>query len=88
MPDRSHSAPTAVRVRTVSGTTYLLDPHPRTVVRLPGEEAGELRRDAEPIPLLRWPAPVVGEPMVLLLRIRDDGIPTVRTTTPVLHVGR
>jgi hypothetical protein len=75
-----------VQVRTANGTTYLLDPDARTVLRIPAQQGGELRCDAEPIPLLHRPTVVLGEPMVLLLRIRDDGIPTVRTTTPVLHV--
>ena len=37
--------------------------------------------------LLSWPNPVAGRPLVLYLMIRDDGIPTVCQTTPVVRIN-
>jgi hypothetical protein len=71
-------------VRT-EGSTYLLDRTSMTVLRL-RRNGDELRRDGEPLPLLRWPTPRVGWSMALELMVREDGAPTVRTTTPVVQV--
>jgi hypothetical protein len=76
---------------------YLLDHALMSATRIPGGGGGavdglpapvlaHLRRDAEAVHLLEWPEPCVGEPMTLLLRVREDGVPTVRTTTIVREV--
>jgi hypothetical protein len=74
-------------------STYLLDLTAMTATRLPGRGAGaatatvaELRRDAEPVPLVAVSAVVIGDPMTLILRLREDGLDTVRVTTPVREV--
>lgn len=76
-------------------SAYLLDYDAMTATRLPGRGAGldpqmgtepllaDLRRDAEAIALLEKPTLVVGQPMTLLLRVREDGITTVRRTTNI-----
>lgn len=74
-----------MRVTTASGTVYFFHPGTMTAVRLRGE-GSHLRRDGEPIPLLSWPEPVLGACMELELMVREDGVPTVRATTPVVVV--
>ena len=45
-----------------------------------------LRKDKQPIPF-EFLAPLeVGKPAVFMLQIRDDGVPTVRTTTDVINI--
>jgi hypothetical protein len=58
------------------------------VIGLPEPMLAHLRRDAEALQLLKWPDPKVGEEMTLLLMVREDGVPTVRTTTIVRRVRR
>lgn len=74
-----------MRVTTESGTVYELDPRAMTAVRLRSGEA-ELRRNGEQLRLLGWPTPTVGQCLELQLMVREDGVPTVRRTTPVLRV--
>lgn len=73
-------------------SVHLIDYDQMTVTRLPGQggpavpdlpepSVSTLRKDAEAIPLLEAPDPVVGERCLLFLQIRDDGIPTQRLTT-------
>jgi hypothetical protein len=73
-------------VWTESGSTYLLDREAGTACRVRGEGSGELRRDGEPVPLLRCPTPIVGQPMVMVLRLREDSQITVRVTSPVQRI--
>jgi hypothetical protein len=65
------------------------------VTRLPGDGAASassavqvatLRRDAEPLPIIRILELAVGAPMTVLLQVREDGIPTIRRTTTVRHI--
>jgi hypothetical protein len=78
--------PDALRTRVVTeGGVYELDPHALTAVRL-GRTGAALRRDGETLTMLGWPEPVVGVGMVLHLMVREDGVPTVRWTSPVLRV--
>lgn len=86
-------------IRTSSGTMYFvrLDA-PREIVRLAENEASspeyahllsaQLRRDGEPIGLLGIIHVCVGQCAMLWLDVRRDGIPTLRTTTPVLSIVR
>lgn len=84
-------------VRTRS-SAYLVDLDEAVAARFPAAHAPVdvfitlLRRDGDDIPLLALAA-TIGEPMCLVLAIRDDGVPTVRRTTTVVaiesapHVG-
>lgn len=71
-----------MRVITTSGTTYETDGN--TVTRI--EPCMELRRDGEPIKILQFTTPVVGRRWDLLLMVREDGIATLRSTSPVVEV--
>lgn len=55
---------------------------------LPPPIAVNLRGDGERIPVVWAVGPVVGEPWVLLLDVRRDGVPTLRRTNIVRHVAR
>ena len=50
-------------------------------------DVAELRRDTFSIPYRILHGPVIGEPMQFMLLIRTDGVPTVRTTTPVISIN-
>jgi hypothetical protein len=71
---------------TTKSSAYEIDLAEMTARRIPGEDASSLRKDEAPIPLLEKPEPVIGQSMVLLLAIRDDGVVTVRRTTPVVSI--
>lgn len=86
-------------VRTSSGTLYAIRLATASeIVRLAENEAptpeyahllpAQLRRDSEPIELLKIIHLEVGHSGRLLLDIRRDGISTLRTTTPVLSIVR
>ena len=72
---------------------YVLDTASKMLTRYRREiapegwpSASKLRRDGERIPYQLHPhLPLkVGEPAIFLLNIREDGVGTVRTTTPVV----
>ena len=75
---------------------YVLD-EPRGVLRrYPRENlvnhgwaVAELRKDTQAIPYALHPEfPLtVGEPAVFILDIRNDGVATIRTTTPVVSIS-
>lgn len=79
-----------VVVTTESGSRFELDFGRRTALRstagdtLPDRSV--LRGDEELIPLLDAACAGLGEPLVMLLAIRDDGMPTLRTTSPVVSI--
>lgn len=74
-------------VETESGSIYELDLVNNTVQRVPGKDSNKLRKDEAIVPLLRMPnPPTVGEPMLMYLDIRGDGIETLRGTTPVTSI--
>lgn len=86
-------------MRTSSGTLYAIHlGSPREVVRLvrdrkpaPGYDhlgVAELRRDGEPIRLIKIVEMQVGRPGLMWLDVRLDGIPTLRGTTEVLSIAR
>lgn len=66
--------------------TYDIDMQSMKVTRLPQDGAGQLRRDAEELTLYSVPNPVIGERMALWIQVREDGIPTLRDTSPVTEV--
>jgi hypothetical protein len=82
---------------TTETSAYLIDPDARTATRLAGHGSqsghdgdvmvAELRRDGEPVPIVAISTLVIGQPMVLLLRLREDGSPTLRTTTPIQDIS-
>jgi hypothetical protein len=70
-------------------STYLLDLEEMNVRRIPGDGpySGPLRRDDETLTLVELPVPPqVGESMVMVLQIRDDGVVTIRRTSPVISI--
>ncbi|MGF9663161.1 hypothetical protein AAIH25_14990 [Arthrobacter crystallopoietes] len=88
------------RVGTASGSLYVFDlTHGnRTMTRLPDSEdprgefrripSADLRRDGEALRLLSIYRLQLGQPGALLIDVREDGIPTLRGTTPVVSISR
>lgn len=75
------------RVTTASGSIYILDFDAKTVERLPGKDANELRKDSEVIPLLGTVGPLQeGVMMELMIDVLGDGIVTYRSTTAVQSI--
>ncbi|SDO34616.1 hypothetical protein SAMN05660199_01765 [Klenkia soli] len=73
-----------MRVYTLSGTVYDLDPATMTATRHRRGDGVTLRRDSERLDLWTWPTMTVGRPLQLLLSVREDtGDPTIRLSTPV-----
>jgi hypothetical protein len=62
--------------------------YPRENLVNHGMEASKLRMDTQSIPYRLHPHfPLeVGEPAVFILNIRNDGVETIRTTTPVVSI--
>lgn len=77
------------RVNTES-SAYVLDLDTRTSTRRPGEndDSVDLRQDGKTVPLIRLVSCERGASAVLILDVRGDGIPTMRTTTPVWRITR
>lgn len=83
-------------VHTATGSEYLLDLDKRTLRRTIGAAAplvdflvagfSVLRRDGETLPLLLLERLKVGYPGSFFLQIRDDHIPTSRTTSLVVRI--
>lgn len=73
---------------------YMLDMEAGVLRRFPREnvlgswanDVAHLRRDTQAIPFRMARVPVVGERMQFILDVRNDGIPTLRTTTPVISI--
>lgn len=72
-----------LRVET-SNSTYEIDEEAGTVTRVP--MSGDLRRDAEPVPLVALSEVEVGKPMRMVLDLRGDGVRTYRITSVVLRI--
>lgn len=77
-------------VQTVTGTTYLLDLNNMLVVRQSDLTAGDdsiLRRDGDPMSLVRLHHCEVGDSMVLLLDLRVAEVDfTARISSTVLRI--
>lgn len=83
-------------VTTATGSEYLLDLTARTVTRQMAATAplvdfldagfSQLRRDGEPLVLLMLETCAVGTSAILWVEIRDDHIPTLRRTSPVVKI--
>jgi hypothetical protein len=72
---------------------YVLDHLRGMLTRFPRQtEVGgevyvaDLRRDGKPIPFEVIGELAVGQPAQFQLRIRNDGVSTIRTTTPVVEI--
>lgn len=78
---------------TTETATYIVNLDEEQLQRTPAQEAPEgtsvsqLRKDTEPVPLLKLVRCVVGEPMVALVDVRGDGVATARQTTYVQQVA-
>lgn len=74
------------------GAVYVLNPADGVLTRYPREEfnseweIAKLRMDHQNIPYRLAKPLVIGEPAVFILNIRNDGVETVRTTTPVKSI--
>ncbi|MBE4719544.1 hypothetical protein [Pseudarthrobacter sp. AB1] len=83
-------------VVTATGSHYVLDLKARTVKRQMAAgpplvdylDAGfsQLRRDGEALELLMLESCAVGASAQYWIQVRDDHIPTLRTTSPVLRI--
>jgi len=91
VPTPEDSLPVGIYlVTTASNTRYRIDFDAGTATRYPDLEDDsderQLRRDEEELPLHALTEFTIGYPMVLVLNLRGDGIPTIRTTTPVTAI--
>ena len=83
-------------VTTATGSQYVLDLTARTVKRHMAATApivdyldagfSQLRRDGEELELLMLESCVVGASARYWVQVRDDHIPTLRMTSPVLRI--
>lgn len=71
---------------TESGTTYQIDKEDQTLTRIVPSNGSSLRRDGEAIYILLHDPIEVGKPAVFWLDIREDGVPTHRTTSAVASI--
>lgn len=68
---------------TETGSVYLIhDGHLTRQI----EGSGILRRDGEPIEIIEMPTLEKGVPARFVLNLRQDGIPTYRTTSRVVEI--
>lgn len=83
-------------VTTATGSHYVLDLTARTVTRQMAATAplvdyldagfSQLRRDGESLELLLLESCVVGASARYWIQVRDDHIPTLRMTSPVVRI--
>lgn len=69
--------------------TYLIDLEHMKVMRLSqagAPDAHEMRRDAEEVKLYTVPTPIIGERMEMWIQVREDGQPTLRSTSQVTEI--
>ena len=76
-------------VVTTRTASYLIDHDAGTLTRHPashtpaGYRTAELRRDGDAVPLIAVLECAVGRPLVALIDVRGDGVPTLRRSTEV-----
>lgn len=76
-----------LRFFTETGSIHEIDMKAGTYVRLQqGPDSLVLRRDGELMQLVRCTRPTLGERVELILRLREDGMLTNRTTAPVIRI--
>jgi len=81
-------------VSTVSGSSYLLDLDARIMLRQtdpyvddPGDGDHTLRRDGDPVHLIRLLHCAIGDGMVLMVNLGVDGVAyTTRLSTTVIRI--
>lgn len=84
---------------TTETSTYVIDLDAGHCIRVPDAGLGQvpelppakvaaMRRDQEPIALMAVPRAEVGQPLVLVLNLRGDGVVTVRQSTIVRDIRR
>ena len=73
-------------VTTASGSRYLLDLDAHTSQRVPSVASSDLRRDEQPVPLLRIITCEVGVLLELVIDVRGDGVVTYRRGTAVEEI--
>lgn len=80
---------TQTAVYVLDTASSMLTRYRREVAPADWPSASQLRRDGERVPYQLYPNKplVLGEPAVFILSIRDDGVKTVRTTTPVISIS-
>lgn len=91
-PEHGHGETVSLIVATESGS-YVIDLKNETSIRTPRKDveaadvyAADLRRDNEEVKVISLVSLQVGEPMVLVLDIRQDGVETLRQTTNVQSI--
>jgi hypothetical protein len=84
---------------TTETSTYVIDLDAGHCVRVPDAGLGQvpgmppaqvaaMRRDHEPISLVAVVKAEVGHPLLMVLDVRRDGVPTVRRSTVVRQIRR
>lgn len=74
---------------TIADEGMMLRRHPTAAARADDfrpEEVSYLRRDHDAIPVVQVVRLEVGHPAVFVLDLRQDGIDTIRRTSPVLAI--
>lgn len=77
---------TATAAYVLDEMNSMLTRYPREYSLSPDHDVDNLRRDGEKIPYKLVGELVVGQPARFILQIREDGVPTMRTTTPVIGI--
>jgi hypothetical protein len=67
-----------------ANSIYKLDPANMTVVR--SNSIHEMRKDEEPVPMSFFAIGEIGEPLVMAIEVRDDGVGTIRTTSAITKI--
>lgn len=76
-----------MKVHTETGSVYQIDGD--QVIRQPSKDGEQLRRDEESVRLVQMlQAPVKGQPMIMIIQIRDDDVVTLRRTSNVVKVEK
>lgn len=79
---------TETAVYVINEADGVLTRYPReNLVGQNAHDVAHLRKDHQIIPYKLAKPLVVGEPAVFILNIRNDGVETVRTTTPVVSIN-
>lgn len=91
-PQHGRGELTGLIVTTESGS-YIIDLEKETAIRTPRKDVdprevytADLRRDNEEVKIIALKTLQYGEPMVMILDIRQDGVETLRTTTKVQEI--
>lgn len=75
------------KAKTASGTTYEFDTETSIVTRTLGEDSETMRRDGEQLTYFSTKIPRIGEPLEMMIDVRQDGVMTKRTTTELVELS-